>query len=564
MNKNTYKLIFSKAKAMFIAVGENVRGYNHHSSTKKQIPSTSPTIAEYDQQFKNSKTIKFTTLALSLWTAVTPILPNLAHAQSQIQPYAQGHADYRPTLLRSDNNIPIVNIRSVNEAGVSRNQFGQFDIDEKGVVLNNARFATASQLAGRIEGNFWLLSGEAKTIVNEIYNPNPTQLNGKIEVAGQTANIIIANPSGLTINGGGFINANNNVLTTGRIDYHQGVPVGVQVDQGTIKILDQGLSYQHNGKNTPYFAQLFSETATIHGQITGSEDSLVQVVTGQNAIGLSNTINTTDIKPKNTPNTSSSTSQHISVDIGQMGQVYAGGIHIVSTHDGMGVKQAGQLKANQFMTLQADGKIINSGEIKTTAEHSQIVIKNSHENANIDNTGSIHSSGSVLLTSANDINNSGKLLGEQQTTLVAQNTIDFNKIDYQNTKTDLTLQAGNSIKSQQNIHIDTMGDIHLKAGKTLNLDHAHIQSRNTQVANMGKAGQSEQRNIEIIAQDLSLQHSRIEHQAGEIYIGAKDLIAHDNQIHSHSAEQNAAVQVFADHLTLTENTIKSTNNLGLY
>lgn len=233
---------------MLIAVGETARGYNHNASSHELNPNktkSSGTTSNYtyqnSQAFAQSKTVKFTTLVLSLWTALTPILPSVlysqtVHAQSQIQPHAGGNPDYRPTLLRSDNHIPIVNIRTMNDHGVSRNQFGQFDIDEKGVVLNNARFATDSQLAGRIDGNMWLLNGEARTIVNEIYNQNPTKLNGKIEVAGKTANVIIASPSGLTINGGGFINANNSVLTTGTIDYHNGVPVGVQVDKGAIQV----------------------------------------------------------------------------------------------------------------------------------------------------------------------------------------------------------------------------------------------------------------------------------------------------------------------------------------
>lgn len=214
LSKLYIKLIFSKVHAMLIAVGETARGYNHNASSHELNPNKT----------KSSGT---TSLVLSLWTALTPILPSVlysqtVHAQSQIQPHAGGNPDYRPTLLRSDNHIPIVNIRTMNDHGVSRNQFGQFDIDEKGVVLNNARFATDSQLAGRIDGNMWLLNGEARTIVNEIYNQNPTKLNGKIEVAGKTANVIIASPSGLTINGGGFINANNSVLTTGTIDYHKG------------------------------------------------------------------------------------------------------------------------------------------------------------------------------------------------------------------------------------------------------------------------------------------------------------------------------------------------------
>lgn len=580
MNKNAFKLIFSKVHAMLIAVGETARGYNHNTSSHELNPNkiknsstTSNSAYQSSQAFEQSKTVKLTTLVLSLWTALTPILPSVlysqtAHAQSQIQHHAGGDPNYRPTLLRSDNNIPIVNIRTINDNGVSRNQFGQFNIDEKGVVLNNARFATDSQLAGRIDGNMWLLSGEARTIVNEIFSQNPTKLNGKIEVAGQTANVIIASPSGLTINGGGFINANNSVLTTGGIDYHNGVPVGVQVDKGAIQVLDKGLSYQFNGKDAPYFAQLLSQTANIHGKITGGEQTFVQVVTGQNAVGLSKAVNSTDIKPKS-QNAPSGDHQRVSVDIGQLGQVYAGGIHIVSTADGMGVKQAGQLKAHHIIHLQADGKIVNSGHVETTSDNSQILIKNVETGHDIVNTGHIHSKKDVLLVSANDIQNqkAGKILGDKQTALIAQNDISFDKIDYQKTDTKLVLQAGHDIRSQERVEIDTTGNISVKAGGSLNLTGAHLQSRNNNLPKVDQGQLNEHRNIEIISQDLTLKESYIANQAGTVFIGAKNLTADHNTIHSDSHQsvenKNANANIIADSLSLTHNEIKTNGHVNL-
>lgn len=552
MNKTLYKLIYSKVRGMLTPVGENARGYNHASTT---APCTNtPT---YPKKF-GIKAVTLSVLAI--------ITPATCFAQSQIQTYHQGNAEYRPTLLGANNGTPIVNIRTINESGVSRNQFGQFDVDEKGVVLNNARFSTDSQLAGRIDGNFWLMNGEASTIVNEVYNPNPTHLNGKIEVAGQTANVIIASPSGLTINGGGFINANNSVLTTGTLDYHNGVPVGVQVDFGAIQVLDKGLSYQFNGKDAPYFAQLLSQTANIHGKITGGEQTFVQVVTGQNAIGLSKAVNTTDIKPKS-QNDSPSDHQRVSVDIGQLGQVYAGGIHIVSTADGMGVKQAGELKAYHTIHLQADGKIVNSGNIQTTFDDSQILLKNVQVGSDITNTGQIHSKKDMLVVSAGDIQNQkkGKILGDKQTTLLAQNDIGFDKIDYQNTDTNLVLQAGRDIQSKERIKIDTAGNISVKAGGNLDLTEAHIQSRN-QTSPQSYDTLAGKRNIEIVGERLTMTDSNITNKAAEIYIGAKELTAHNSTIHGgvhHDTGQTASVSMIADNLSLQSNDIKSGGHVNL-
>lgn len=68
------------------------------------------------------------TLTLSVLTALSP---NFAYAQSHIKIYADGHQDFRPTLLQAHSGIPIVNIRSINDKGVLRNEFGYFNVDDK-------------------------------------------------------------------------------------------------------------------------------------------------------------------------------------------------------------------------------------------------------------------------------------------------------------------------------------------------------------------------------------------------------------------------------------------------
>lgn len=50
-----------------------------------------------------------------------------------------------------------------------------------------------------IQGNDWLAKGEAKIILNEVNSRDPGQLNGFIEVAGKKADVIIANPAGITV-----------------------------------------------------------------------------------------------------------------------------------------------------------------------------------------------------------------------------------------------------------------------------------------------------------------------------------------------------------------------------
>ncbi|MBT0722843.1 filamentous hemagglutinin N-terminal domain-containing protein, partial [Rosenbergiella collisarenosi] len=110
-----------------------------------------------------------------------------------------------------------VNIRPPSAAGVSHNTYTQFDIERQGAILNNGRTASQTQLAGYVTANPWLAKGEAKVILNEVNSRDPSRLHGLLEVAGRQADIIIANPAGITCDGCGFINANRATLTTGNV-----------------------------------------------------------------------------------------------------------------------------------------------------------------------------------------------------------------------------------------------------------------------------------------------------------------------------------------------------------
>ncbi len=109
----------------------------------------------------------------------------LTSAQAAI--VADNHAPggQQPQIAKSANGTPQVNIQTPSGAGVSRNVYSQFDVDGRGVVLNNSRANTSTQLAGMVAGNPNLAKGEARVILNEVNTRDPSRLNGYIEVAGQ-------------------------------------------------------------------------------------------------------------------------------------------------------------------------------------------------------------------------------------------------------------------------------------------------------------------------------------------------------------------------------------------
>src|SRR5690606_31228486 len=87
-----------------------------------------------------------------------------------------------------------------------------------------------------------LANGGARVIVNEVNSAAQTRLMGPLEVAGQRADVIIANPSGLVVDGLSFINAAGVTLTTGRPLYGaNGSLGGFNVQNGLISIQGSGM-----------------------------------------------------------------------------------------------------------------------------------------------------------------------------------------------------------------------------------------------------------------------------------------------------------------------------------
>jgi filamentous hemagglutinin len=89
----------------------------------------------------------------------------------------------QPTVLRAGNSTVQVNIQTPNAAGLSRNNYKQFDILADGVILNNSRTQTNTNLGGWIEANPWLAKGTAKVILNQVNSIHPSLLKGPVEVA---------------------------------------------------------------------------------------------------------------------------------------------------------------------------------------------------------------------------------------------------------------------------------------------------------------------------------------------------------------------------------------------
>lgn len=151
------------------------------------------------------------------------------------------------------NGVPLIKIQTPSASGVSRNIYSQFDVQANGAILNNSRIDTITQLGGWVPGNPWLASGSARIILNEVNSSHPSHLGGMLEVAGTRAQVVIANPAGITCNGCGFIGATHGTLTTGApLTGRHGDLDSYRVSGGQINVEGSGLK----GRDGEYTALL--------------------------------------------------------------------------------------------------------------------------------------------------------------------------------------------------------------------------------------------------------------------------------------------------------------------
>uniref|UniRef100_UPI0025AEE8AF hemagglutinin repeat-containing protein n=2 Tax=Photorhabdus laumondii TaxID=2218628 RepID=UPI0025AEE8AF len=386
MNKHLYRIIFNKARNMLMVVSD--------IATSGQ----GSTVRRRSRRQSSQCLCRLTALRLSLLLATGCISLT---AQANIVADGQAPGNQQPTILNSANGTPQIDIQTPNAAGISHNTYTQFDIDKRGVILNNSHDAVQTQLGGMVAGNPWLAKAEAKIILNEVNSINTSKLNGWIEVAGQKADVIIANPAGITCNGCGFINAHRATLTTGQAMMEQGRLKGFDIERGEVRIEDLGLdSSQQN------YTEIIARSVVINGKLHAKD---LKITTGRNIVDAAHQ----NIEKKTADG---SKNPSFTLDVAALGGMYANKIVLVGTEFGVGVRNAGHIGATAGdVRLTVDGQIENSGTIaarsNTTIKAESIQsAKGSILAAGIDDKGKATLPGSLTLTTKQQIQANGKNL----------------------------------------------------------------------------------------------------------------------------------------------------------
>ncbi|WP_445375075.1 DUF637 domain-containing protein [Photorhabdus tasmaniensis] len=276
-------------------------------------------------------------------TAIYPLHPAIAVG---ITP------DNNHTQVQNQGNVPVVNIATPNSAGISHNTYKEFNVATQGAVLNNATQAAQSQLAGQLNANPNLKGKAAELIINEVTGNGRSDLQGKLEILGHKANVMIANPNGITCDGCGFINTSSATVTTGKPQFDkQGALEALEVKKGQITIGGKGL----DGKATDYI-DIISRATELNGKIQANHLSLTQ---GANRIdfndGTVKKITGEGAKPQ------------LAIDTKALGGMYANKIRLVATEDGVGVNLKDLTSDQRDITLNVNGKI-ELGNVKAKTD----------------------------------------------------------------------------------------------------------------------------------------------------------------------------------------------------
>ncbi|MCL2896794.1 hemagglutinin repeat-containing protein [Brenneria tiliae] len=282
--------------------------------------------------------------------AFQPVLPAMA---AGVKVAASNTA-----LDNAGNGVPVVNIATPNGAGISHNQYHDFNVDKQGLILNNGTAQlNPTQLGGLIQNNPNLTGKAADAIINEVVSPNRSTLAGYLEVGGKQASVMVANPYGITCDGCGFINTPQVTLTTGTPQFDaQGRLQALEVKGGDITLSGKGLDASQSD-----YLSLISRTAQINAGLNAND---TRIVLGANNVSEEGGV---------TAREDAAGATRVALDTGALGGMYSNRIRLVSSDKGVGVNVGNLSARSGDITLSANGKLsvgdaIAAGDIRAQGE----------------------------------------------------------------------------------------------------------------------------------------------------------------------------------------------------
>ena len=245
------------------------------------------------------------------------------------------------TVTIAPNGVPIVNINAPDK-GISVTNFNEFNVPEKGQIINNADNTGRSYLGGLVPGNpNYSPNTAAQLIILQVNGSNRTNIEGYLEVLSrQTPNVILSNENGIYINGGGTIGINQFTATTGKVNLVDGQYVGINTRDGSIIIGPKGFD-----GSTADYVNFIARNIEQSGKVV-SKSGLTYIA------GVNNVLEDGSIQSQ------VSSGSSVAIDASNLGGMYSGVVKVISTERGAGVNIDGYAVATGgTLEITADGQI---------------------------------------------------------------------------------------------------------------------------------------------------------------------------------------------------------------
>lgn len=521
------------------------------------------------QSFKRS-----VAFALSFVLTVNPALAQADPAAAIIIDSSVNSAQ-QPGLKNALNGAPVVDIAEPSAAGVSHNQFTKFNVGQEGVIMNNSAAPILTELGGWADGNRRLVAGEARIILNEVTGVSNSSLLGYTEIAGSSAEYILANPNGIMCNGCGFINTPRVSMITGSADMQNGLLSGFNVSGGEFVLTGAGL----NASNIDQF-DIVTRAAKINAELYANR---LNIITGQNYYNFQ------DGSVRSISGDDGLTHINFSLDASALGAMYASSIRLIGTEAGVGVNSEGLVQSVGELDISADGNIVladtlSNDSIKISSTSGSVITKGTtyasnasiEAGQNIENTGLLAASDSLSVSAENvlqkgnmysGLNTDGSLNENGSLSITAQDKVDNKgylqvasslslKANSLENSGDLILLAEDSIAAEENII--NGGTLYFQKGE------ASLSSKNVDNTN----GVIYNENGSLTVNSSSLTNSDGEILADDIVINSNETINENGIFQARSIRidgagflDNSSGEITAD--SIAANTGDITNSNGL-
>ncbi|OOF54191.1 hypothetical protein BKK56_09975, partial [Rodentibacter genomosp. 2] len=388
MNKNRYKLIFSKAKSCLVPVAEYI---NYESGDTGSVENKE----ECESGSEGRHIFRLSTFScliksrlLHLGNAALAFLfvvPNTVFADVNSKDIILDKNNHETKISETTNGVHIIEIAKPQYDGISDNKFQKFNIGN-GAVFNNSNKEGNSYLVGHLEKNQNFDKDTAKAILTQVTGSQMSKIKGGLEVFGDKADLLIINPNGININGVQTFNTDRFVASTSNVlDPKNGLKLSVE--KGTVTIDKDGIA-----TDGLKYLDIVAKKIEQKGAVRNINDKApvetnITFVAGSSEYD----VKTGKAKSKQTKST------EIAITGTEAGAMYGNHIQFITTDTGVGVNHKGIILSEKDIQIEnAQGKV----EVATLQAKQNVSSKGSKK---LDINGEI-SAGKAINLNATEVN----------------------------------------------------------------------------------------------------------------------------------------------------------------